>query len=143
MVGVVVISHEQVALYAGGGPSDGRPRCPAWRWCAPHPRTTARSFMQRVAQACNEVMTAPAVLIMGGMFMGQRRFTWPCRCWTGRGAGEVWPVWNLPMLLKLANHRSQRGFRPQRWAQQLCEVGRRAIRIGSEKTGKIDVGGNR
>jgi mannose/fructose-specific phosphotransferase system component IIA len=60
----------------------------------------------------------------------------------GTGAGEVLCGVNLPMLLKLATIDRTR-LSPEEMAQQLCDCGRRAIRIGSELTGKIDVGGNR
>jgi mannose/fructose-specific phosphotransferase system component IIA len=60
----------------------------------------------------------------------------------GTGAGEVLCGVNLPMLLKLATLDRTR-LTPGELAQELCECGRRSIRIGSELTGKVVVGGVR
>jgi mannose/fructose-specific phosphotransferase system component IIA len=49
---------------------------------------------------------------------------------------------NLPMLLKLATLDRTR-LTPAQMALELCECGRRSIRIGSELTGKVVVGGIR
>jgi hypothetical protein len=46
------------------------------------------------------------------------------------------------MLLKLATLDRSR-LSPAEMAQELCEVGRRSIRIGSELTGKITIKENR
>ena len=98
-------------------------------------------IMQRVAQACNEVDDGAGVLIMVDVY-GSTPFHVAMSMLDGTGAGEVLAGVNLPMLLKLATIDRTR-LSPAEMAQQLCEVGRRAIRIGSEITGKIDVGGNR
>jgi len=58
----------------------------------------------------------------------------------GTRAAEVVCGVNLPMLLKLATLDRCR-LPPLALAMEMQECGRRSIRIGSELTGKVTVGG--
>jgi len=58
----------------------------------------------------------------------------------GTRSAEVVCGVNLPMLLKLATL-DRCKLSPAALANELQECGRRAIRIGSELTGKVTVGG--
>jgi PTS system mannose-specific IIA component len=141
MVGVVVISHEQVAFYMLEAARRMVGTLPGMAVVCASSADDSAVIMQRVAQACNEVDDGAGVLIMVDVY-GSTPFHVAMSMLDGTGAGEVLAGVNLPMLLKLATiDRTRRS--PAEMAQQLCEVGRRAIRIGSEITGKIDVGGNR
>jgi PTS system mannose-specific IIA component len=141
MVGVVVISHEQVAFYMLEAARRMVGTLPGVAVVCASSADDSAVIMQRVAQACNEVDDGAGVLIMVDVY-GSTPFHVAMSMLDGTGAGEVLAGVNLPMLLKLATIDRTR-LSPAEMAQQLCEVGRRAIRIGSEITGKIDVGGNR
>ena len=99
------------------------------------------AITQRVAKACGEVDDGAGVLLMVDVY-GSTPFHVAMSMLDGTGAGEVLCGVNLPMLLKLATLDRTR-LSPAEMAQELCECGRRAIRIGSELTGKIIVGGIR
>ena len=141
MVGVVVISHEQVAFYMLEASRRMVGTLPGVAVVCASSADDSAVIMQRVAQACNEVDDGAGVLIMVDVY-GSTPIHVAMSMLDGTGAGEVLAGVNLPMLLKLATIDRTR-LSPAEMAQQLCEVGRRAIRIGSEITGKIDVGGNR
>jgi PTS system mannose-specific IIA component len=99
------------------------------------------AITQRVSQACTEVDDGNGVLIMVDVY-GSTPFHVAMSMLDGTGAAEVLCGVNLPMLLKLATLDRTR-LTPAQMALELCECGRRSIRIGSELTGKIVVGGIR
>jgi mannose/fructose-specific phosphotransferase system component IIA len=90
---------------------------------------------QRVATACSQVDDGAGVLLMVDIY-GSTPYHVAMAMLDGTAAGEVVCGVNLPMLLKLATLDRSR-LSPAEMAQELCEVGRRSIRIGSELTGKI------
>jgi PTS system mannose-specific IIA component len=141
MVGVVVISHEQVAFYMLEAARRVVGTLPGVAVVCASSADDSAAITQRVAQACNEVDDGAGVLIMVDVY-GSTPYHVAMSMLDGTGAGEVLAGVNLPMMLKLATIDRTR-LSPAEMAQQLCEAGRRAIRIGSEITGKIDVGGNR
>jgi mannose/fructose-specific phosphotransferase system component IIA len=97
--------------------------------------------MQRVSRACSDVDDGAGVLILVDVY-GSTPFHVAMAMLDGSGAAEVLCGVNLPMLLKLATLDRTR-LSPAEMAQELYECGRRAIRIGSELTGKVVVGGTR
>jgi PTS system mannose-specific IIA component len=99
------------------------------------------TITQRVAHACSEVDDGAGVLLMVDIY-GSTPYHVAMSMLDGTGAGEVLCGVNLPMLLKLATLDRAR-LTPAEMAQELCEAGRRSIRIGSELTGKVVVGGTR
>jgi len=92
---------------------------------------------QRVAEACSQVDDGAGVLLMVDIY-GSTPYHVAMSMLDGTTAGEVICGVNLPMLLKLATL-DRVHLTPAEIAQELCEVGRRSIRIGSELTGKIVV----
>ena len=141
MVGVVVVSHEQVAFSMLEAARRMVGTLPSVAVVCVSAGDDSAALTQRVAQACGEVDDGAGVLIMVDVY-GSTPFHVAMSMLDGTGAGEVLCGVNLPMLLKLATLDRSR-LTPGEMAQELCECGRRSIRIGSELTGKIIVGGIR
>ena len=141
MVGVVVVSHEQVAFSMLEAARRVVGTLPGVTVVCASAADDSAAITQRVAQACSEVDDGNGVLIMVDVY-GSTPFHVAMSMLDGTGAAEVLCGVNLPMLLKLATLDRTR-LTPAEMALELCECGRRAIRIGSELTGKIVVGGIR
>ncbi len=141
MVGVVVVSHEQVAFSMLEAARRVVGTLPGVTVACASSADDSAAIMQRVSHACSEVDDGAGVLIMVDVY-GSTPFHVAMSMLDGTGAGEVLCGVNLPMLLKLATLDRTR-LTPGAMAQELCECGRRSIRIGSELTGKIIVGGTR
>jgi len=141
LVGVVVVSHEQVAFSMLEAARRVVGTLPGVTWVCASSAEDSAAIAQRVAHACSEVDDGAGVLIMVDVY-GSTPFNVAMSMLDGTGAGEVLCGVNLPMLLKLATLERSR-LTPGEMAHELCDCGRRAIRIGSELTGKIIVGGVR
>jgi PTS system mannose-specific IIA component len=138
---MVVVSHEQVAFSMLEAARRVVGTLPGVTAACASSADDSAAITQRVAQACSEVDDGAGVLIMVDVY-GSTPFHVAMSMLDGTGAAEVVCGVNLPMLLKLATIDRTR-LSPAEMAQELCEAGRRAIRIGSELTGKIVVGGIR
>ena len=141
MVGVVVVSHEQVAFSMMEAARRVVGTLPGVTVVCASAADDSAAITQRVSQACAEVDDGNGVLIMVDVY-GSTPFHVAMSMLDGTGAAEVLCGVNLPMLLKLATLDRTR-LTPAQMALELCECGRRSIRIGSELTGKIVVGGIR
>jgi PTS system mannose-specific IIA component len=141
MVGVVVVSHEQVAFSMMEAARRVVGTLPGVTVVCASAADDSAAITQRVSQACTEVDDGNGVLIMVDVY-GSTPFHVAMSMLDGTGAAEVLCGVNLPMLLKLATLDRTR-LTPAQMALELCECGRRSIRIGSELTGKIVVGGIR
>ena len=141
MVGVVVVSHEQVAFSMVEAARRVVGTMPGVNVVCVSSAEDSAAITQRVSHACSEVDDGAGVLIMVDVY-GSTPFNVAMSMLDGTGAAEVLCGVNLPMLLKLATLDRTR-LTPAQMALELCECGRRSIRIGSELTGKIVVGGIR
>ena len=141
MVGVVVVSHEQVAFSMMEAARRVVGTLPGVTVVCASAADDSAAITQRVSQACTEVDDGNGVLIMVDVY-GSTPFHVAMSMLDGTGAAEVLCGVNLTMLLKLATLDRTR-LTPAQMALELCECGRRSIRIGSELTGKIVVGGIR
>jgi mannose PTS system EIIA component len=141
MVGVVVVSHEQVAFSMMEAARRVVGTLPGVTVVCASAADDSAAITQRVSQACTEVDDGNGVLIMVDVY-GSTPFHVAMSMLDGTGAAEVLCGVNLPMLLKLATLDRTR-LTPAQMALELCECGRRSIRIGSELTGKVVVGGIR
>ncbi|MGC9985621.1 MAG: hypothetical protein ABSF35_18580 [Polyangia bacterium] len=141
MVGIVVVSHEQVAFSMLEAARRVVGTLPGVAVVCASASDDSAVLTQRVAQACGDVDDGAGVLMMVDVY-GSTPFHVAMAMLDGTGAGEVLCGVNLPMLLKLATLDRTR-LTPGELAQELCECGRRSIRIGSELTGKVVVGGVR
>lgn len=141
MVGVVLLSHEQVAFSMLEAARRVVGTLPSVTVVGASAADDSAAITQRVSQACGDVDDGAGVLIMVDVY-GSTPFHVAMSMLDGTRGGEVLCGVNLPMLLKLATLDRTR-LSPGEMAQELCECGRRSIRIGSEWTGKIIVGGIR
>lgn len=141
MVGIVVVSHEQVAFSMLEAARRVVGTLPGVTVVCASAGDDSALLTQRLGQAFGEVDDGAGVLMMVDVY-GSTPFHVAMSMLDGTGAGEVLCGVNLPMLLKLATLDRTR-LTPREMAQELCECGRRSIRIGSELTGKIVVGGMR
>jgi mannose PTS system EIIA component len=141
IVGVVVVSHEQIAFAMLEAARRVVGMLPGVAIACASAADDSAVTTQRVAQACSQVDDGAGVLLMVDIY-GSTPYHVAMSMLDGTAAGEVVCGVNLPMLLKLATLDRSR-LSPAEMAQELCEVGRRSIRIGSELTGKIIVKENR
>ena len=141
MVGVVVLSHEQVAFSMLEAARRVVGTLPGVAVACASAADDSVAITERVSRACNDVDDGAGVLIMVDVY-GSTPFHVAMSMLGATGAAEVLCGVNLPMLLKLATLDRTR-LSPTEMALELCECGRRAIRIGSRPTGKIAVGGIR
>jgi PTS system mannose-specific IIA component len=141
MVGIVLVSHEQVAFSMLEAARRVVGTLPGVTVVSSSAGDDSAALTHRLAQACGDVDDGAGVLLMVDIY-GSTPFHVAMSMLDGTGAGEVLCGVNLPMLLKLATLDRTR-LSPGEMAQELCECGRRSIRIGSELTGKIIVGGIR
>jgi len=135
IVGVVVVSHEQIAFAMLEAARRVVGMLPGVAIACASAADDSAVTTQRVAQACSQVDDGAGVLLMVDIY-GSTPYHVAMSMLDGTAAGEVVCGVNLPMLLKLATLDRAR-LSPAEMAQELCEVGRRSIRIGSELTGKI------
>jgi mannose PTS system EIIA component len=141
IVGVVVVSHEQIAFAMLEAARRVVGMLPGVAIACASAADDSAVTTQRVAQACSQVDDGAGVLLMVDIY-GSTPYHVAMSMLDGTAAGEVVCGVNLPMLLKLATLDRSR-LSPAEMAQELCEVGRRSIRIGSELTGKITIKENR
>jgi mannose PTS system EIIA component len=141
IVGVVVVSHEQIAFAMLEAARRVVGMLPNVAIACASAADDSAVTTQRVAQACGQVDDGAGVLLMVDIY-GSTPYHVAMSMLDGTAAGEVVCGVNLPMLLKLATLDRSR-LSPAEMAQELCEVGRRSIRIGSELTGKITLKENR
>jgi mannose PTS system EIIA component len=135
IVGVVVVSHEQIAFAMLEAARRVVGMLPGVAIACASAADDSAITTQRVATACSQVDDGAGVLLMVDIY-GSTPYHVAMSMLDGTAAGEVVCGVNLPMLLKLATLDRSR-LSPAEMAQELCEVGRRSIRIGSELTGKV------
>ncbi len=138
IVGTVVVSHEQVAFALVEAARRVVGTLPNIAVACVSSGEDSASITQKVAQACGQVDDGAGVVILVDVY-GSTPFHVCMSMLDGTRAGEVVCGVNLPMLLKLATLDRSR-LSPEALAVELREVGRRAIRLGSELTGKVTVG---
>jgi PTS system mannose-specific IIA component len=141
LVGVVVVSHEQIAFSMLEAARRVVGMLPGVATACASTADDSAAITQKVAHACSEVDDGAGVLLMVDIY-GSTPYHVAMSMLDGTGAGEVLCGVNLPMLLKLATIDRAR-LTPHEMALELIEAGRRAIRIGSDPSGKIGGGGTR
>ena len=139
MVGVVVVSHEQVALALIEAARRVVGTIPNIAAACVSAGEDSASIMHKVAQACGQVDDGAGVVLLVDVY-GSTPFNVSMTMADGTRAAEVVCGVNLPMLLKLATL-DRCKLAPAALASELQDCGRRSIRIGSELTGKVSVGG--
>lgn len=139
MVGVVVVSHEQVAFSLIEAARRVVGVIPNLAAACVSTGEDSAGILHKVAQACGQVDDAAGVLLLVDIY-GSTPFNVAMTMLDGTRAAEVVCGVNLPMLLKLATL-DRCNLSPNELAIELCECGRRSIRIGSELTGKLVPGG--
>jgi PTS system mannose-specific IIA component len=139
MVGVVVVSHEQVAFSLIEAARRVVGVIPNIAAACVSAGEDSASVLHKVAQACGQVDDGVGVLLMVDVY-GSTPFNVSMTMADGTRSAEVVCGVNLPMLLKLATLDRYR-LSPSELAVELSECGRRSIRIGSELTGKVVLGG--
>jgi len=139
MVGVVVVSHEQVAFALIEAARRVVGTIPNIAAACVSAGEDSASIMHKVAQACGQVDDGAGVLILVDVY-GSTPFNVSMTMADGTRAAEVVCGVNLPMLLKLATlDRCKVAL--LNLAEEVRECGKRSIRIGSELTGKVSMGG--
>lgn len=93
------------------------------------------TMVERISKACDHVDQGAGVLLLVDVH-GSSPFNAAMSMLDGTRSAEVLCGVNLPMLLKLATL-DRVHTPPVVLAEQLRECGRRAIRLGSELTGKV------
>jgi PTS system mannose-specific IIA component len=139
MVGLVVVTHGGAAdclLEAAGGIFGPLAAAVA---VSVSMQETFDDTLERVARACEAVDGGAGVIILVDL-QGSSPYQACMAMMDGTRRAEVVCGVNLPMLLKLASV-DRRELRPTELAELLREVGRRSIRLGSEATGKVALGG--
>lgn len=101
--------------------------------------TEMQEILTRLAQACDAVDEGAGVLLLVDIH-GSTPFNAAMALLDGTRPAEVLCGVNLPMLIKLATT-DRRGKLPETLAEELRDVARRSIRLGSELTGKVVAGG--
>jgi PTS system mannose-specific IIA component len=140
-VGVVVLTHDQAAVgmvsaaFAIMGELPGVvPVCAGVGESFP-------SMIEKISRACDSVDEGAGVLLLVDVH-GSSPFNAAMTMLDGTRPAEVLCGVNLPMLIKLGTV-DRALTTPVALAEELREAGRRAIRLGSELTGKVAVGENR
>ncbi len=139
MVGVVVVSHEQVAFSLIEAARRVVGTIPNIAAACVSAGEDSASILHKVAQACGQVDDGAGVLLLVDVY-GSTPFNVAMTMADGTRAAEVVCGVNLPMLLKLATL-DRCKLTPATLAAEVQECGRRSIRIGSELTGKVNVEG--
>lgn len=137
IVGVVVVTHEGAAdamLLAAGQIVGAMPSVEAVSVPVGEPPTTT---IARLARACAQVDEGAGVLLFVDIH-GSSPFHAAMAMLDGTRQAEVLCGVNLPMLLKLSTV-ARDATTPTAMAESLRECGRRAIRLGSELTGKVSL----
>jgi len=137
MVGVVVVSHEQVAFSLIEAARRIMGMIPSIAAACVSTGEDSASILQKVAHACSQVDDGAGVLLLVDVY-GSTPFNVAMTMADGTRAAEVVAGVNLPMLLKLATL-NRCTLTPSVLANELQECGKRSIRIGSELTGKVTV----
>lgn len=135
MVGLVVVTHGGAAdslLEAVAGILGALPAAVA---VSVSMNETFDETLERVGRACDQVDGGAGVVILVDL-QGSSPYQACMAMLDGSRPAEVVCGVNLAMLLKLATI-DRCAPRPSELAQQLREVGRRSIRLGSELTGRV------
>ncbi|MBN2574057.1 MAG: PTS sugar transporter subunit IIA [Deltaproteobacteria bacterium] len=139
MVGVVVVSHEQVAFSLIEAARRVVGTIPNIAAACVSAGEDSASITHKVAQACGQVDDGAGVLLMVDVY-GSTPFKVAMTMADGTHSAEVVSGVNLPMLLKLAML-DRCALTPGALAAEMQECGRKSIRLGSDRTGKYTIGG--
>jgi PTS system mannose-specific IIA component len=140
-VGVVVVTHEGAAhclLGAAQAILGSLPSLEAVNCSVGEP---TESIIKKIAHACQVVDAGAGVLILVDLH-GSTPFNAAMTMLDGTRDAEVLCGVNLPMLIKISTV-DRRGVSPTDLAEVLQDIGKRSIRLGSELTGKVVLGGGR
>jgi mannose PTS system EIIA component len=138
-VGVVVVTHERAAdaLVAAARAILGR--IDGLTAVSLRTTDTLPAMIGKISRACDQVDLGAGVLLLVDVH-GSTPFHAAMAMLDGTRPAEVLCGVNLPMLIKLGTA-DRTSAPPVDLAEQLRECGRRAIRLGSELTGKVDPSG--
>lgn len=138
-VGIVVITHEGAADCLVGAARAIAGKLPGLSPVALKTSESQEKMIDRISAACDEVDEGAGVLLLVDVH-GSTPFSAAMAMLDGTRAAEVVCGVNLPMLLKLTTvDRTQTP--PAILGEILRDCGRRAIRLGSELTGRVSTTG--
>ncbi len=139
LVGVVVVTHGRAAdeLVAAAHAILGR--IPLLVPASIDMGDAFDAMVQRISRACDEADLGAGVLVLVDVH-GSSPFHAAMSMMDGTRPVEVLCGVNLPMLIKMTTM-DRCHAAPVALAEKLRDVGRRSIRLGSELTGKVVVGG--
>ena len=141
LIGVVVVTHDQAAISLVNGAFAIVGQLPAvTAVCVGEGEAFAR-IVEKISRGCEEVDRGGGVLLLVDVH-GSTPFHAAMSMLDGTRPAEVLCGVNLPMLIKLATA-ERRLCPPVMLAEELRDVGRRSIRLGSELTGKVAMGETR
>jgi PTS system mannose-specific IIA component len=137
IVGIVVITHDQAALALVGAAFAIAGEIPAvTAVCVGVGEPFAR-IVEKISRACEEVDQGAGVLLLVDVH-GSTPFHAAMSMLDGTRPAEVLCGVNLAMLIKTVTV-DRRLTPPVALAEELRDAGRRAIRLGSDLTGKVAI----
>jgi mannose/fructose-specific phosphotransferase system component IIA len=139
VIGVVVVTHDQAAVSLVHGAFAIVGELPAITAVCVGNGEVFTKIVEKISRACEEVDQGGGVVLLVDVH-GSTPFHAAMAMLDGTRPAEVLCGVNLPMLIKLATI-DRRLIPPVMLAEELRDVGRRSIRLGSELTGKVAIGG--
>jgi PTS system mannose-specific IIA component len=138
MVGIVIVTHGPAATALAAAANAIVGKMAALATVCVGTRDAQPAIVARLSRACDEVDGGGGVLLLVDLH-GSTPFQAAMSMLDGTRPAEVLCGVNLPMLIKLVTVDRTRTT-PSAIAEELRDVGRRSIRLGSELTGKVVVG---
>ncbi len=137
-VGVVVLTHGRAADAMVAAARSILGRIPGLGAVSVKIGEGMPQIVAKLSETCDELDQGAGVLILVDLH-GSTPFNAAMSMLDGTRAAEVLCGVNLPMLIKLTTvDRTQ--LHPVALAEELRDSGRRAIRLGSELTGRVAIG---
>jgi PTS system mannose-specific IIA component len=141
LIGVVVVTHDQAAIALVQGAFAIVGELPGITAICVGMGEAFTKIVEKISRGCEEVDQGAGVVLLVDVH-GSTPFHAAMAMLDGTRPAEVLCGVNLPMLIKLATI-DRRLTPPVMLAEELRDVGRRSIRLGSELTGKVAIGGEK
>lgn len=138
LVGIVVVTHDQAAVAMVSAAFAIVGEIPSLTAVCVGVGESFAKMVERIAGGCEAVDGGAGVLLLVDIH-GSTPFHAAVSMLDGTRPAEVLCGVNLPMLIKLATV-GRSATTPMMLAEELREVGKRSIRLGSELTGKVAFG---
>lgn len=127
MIGIVVVSHDNIALEMVSAAKKIVPDLHAITAVAISNNDPVEASRQKISRAIEEVENGDGILLLSDMFGGTPSNL--CLSFLGKSKTEVVSGLNLPMLIKLANFREGKSL--EELAEFIQEYGKKNIVIAS------------